>query len=127
VINNRLYLAGGWKLHPCAVNGEPTFCDELSSQLDVYNPASNAWETKAPLPGNWGGMASAVLNGKLFLVGGYGRMSDFDLSNVDAYDPMTNQWQAKAPLPRGSSPGAAATVGGRIFYMSGSELYAYTP
>jgi N-acetylneuraminic acid mutarotase len=127
VINNRLYLAGGSKLSPCAVNGEPTFCDELSAQLDVYNPASNTWETKARLPDIEGGMAAAVLNGKLFLVGGYGRASEGALVNVDAYDPLTNRWMAKAPLPMGSHSGAAATVRGRIFYIAGTQVYAYTP
>jgi N-acetylneuraminic acid mutarotase len=127
VINNRFYLAGGWKLSPCAVNGEPTFCDELSAQLDVYNPASNTWATKARLPGIESGMAAAVLNGKLFLVGGYGRASEGALDNVDAYNPMTNMWMAKAPLPVGSNNGAAATVGGRIFYVAGTQVYAYTP
>ncbi len=127
VVNNRLYLAGGWKLSPCGVNGEPTFCDELSAQLDVYNPASNTWETKARLPGIESGMAAAVLDGKLFLVGGFGRASEFALDNVDAYDPLTNRWMAKAPLPVGSNGGAAATAGGRIFYMAGGQVYAYTP
>jgi N-acetylneuraminic acid mutarotase len=125
VIDNRLHLGGGFRLSPCAVNGEPTFCDELSRQLDVYNPATNTWETKAALPYIWGGMAAAVLNGKLFLVGGYG--SEFALANVEAYDPLTNRWRAKAPLPVGSTGGAAATVGSRIFYISGTQVYAYTP
>ncbi len=127
VINNRLYLAGGWKLSPCAVDGEPTFCDELSAQLDVYNPTSNTWETKARLPDIEGGMAAAGLNGKLFLVGGYGGASEGAWVNVDAYNPLTNRWMAKAPLPVGSNSGAAATVGSRIFYMAGSRVYAYTP
>jgi N-acetylneuraminic acid mutarotase len=127
VINNQLYLAGGWKLSPCAVNGEPTFCDELSAQLDVYNPASNTWATRARLPGIESGMAAAVLNEKLFLVGGFGRASEFALDNVDAYNPLTNRWMAKAPLPMGSTGGAAATVDGRIFYISGTQVYAYTP
>jgi N-acetylneuraminic acid mutarotase len=127
VIDNRLYLAGGWKLSPCAVNGEPTFCDELSRQLDVYNPATNTWESRATLPNIWGGMAAAVLNGKLLLVGGYGWASDSPLTNVEAYDPVTNTWMAKAPLPVGLSGGAAATVGSRVFYISGTQAYAYTP
>lgn len=127
VINNRFYLAGGHRLSPCAIDGEPTFCDELSRQLDVYNAATNTWETKAPLPNIWGGMAAAVLNGRLFLVGGYGWASDFPLAKVEAYDPLTNRWMAIAPLPAGSSGGAAATVGSRIFYISGTQVYAYTP
>ena len=38
VINNRLYLAGGWRLSPCGVNGEPTFCDELSLNSTYTTP-----------------------------------------------------------------------------------------
>ena len=72
-------------------------------------------------------MASAVLNKKLFLVGGFGRASEFALANVEAYNPLTDRWMAKAPLPMGSSSGAAATVGNRIFYMAGTQVYAYTP
>jgi N-acetylneuraminic acid mutarotase len=144
VINGKFYLAGGFRLHPCAVDGEPTFCDELHSQLDVYDPASNTWATKAPIPGNRHLMAAAVLNGKLFLVAGLGGFSDYALSTVEAYDPLTNRWTAKAPLPIGSAAGVAVTAAGRIVFISGTvvedgnseqqpwvagptEVYAYTP
>ena len=37
----------------------------------------------------------AVLDGKLYAVGGYG---GGHLSSVERYDPATNAWQAVAPM-----------------------------
>jgi hypothetical protein len=140
VINGKFYLAGGWKLDPCTVNGEPVDCEGLDNALHAYDPASNTWTTKAPMSAYREIMASAVLNGKLFLMGGNGWPSDYPLTTVEVYDPVVNKWTMKARLPRGSAAGAAAAASGKVYYIEGglagfepgystdpSKVYAYTP
>jgi hypothetical protein len=71
-------------------------------QLEVYDPASNGWTTKAPLP-NAGvrRAAGAVLRGQLFVVGGE-RLNDTGtvaLRRTIAYDPVADAWTSRAALP----------------------------
>lgn len=88
VFDGKLYVAGG---------DDGTF-DIQSTQgwLDVYNPVTNTWTAKAPLPAPRAGGAATVLAKKLYVVGG--SEGEDDLASVDAYDPATNTWAGKAPM-----------------------------
>jgi N-acetylneuraminic acid mutarotase len=143
VIDGKFYLAGGYKLSPsCSVDPESGNChEEGDDALDVYDPVTNTWANKASMLGYREHMASAVLNGKLYIMGGngstvYGEQSDA----VEVYNPVINKWTIKAPLPRGSIFGAAAGGSGKVYYIEGaidpttgasvtdpSKVYAYTP
>jgi N-acetylneuraminic acid mutarotase len=84
------------------VIGGKLYVTGTTRQLDVYDPVTNRWTTKAPMPlPRW--MAAGVhLGGKLYLIGGLQRNSDFDVTSVrttSVYDPATNTWTTKAPLP----------------------------
>ena len=54
------------------------------------------------------GVASAVLNGKLYAIGGV------NLNTVEIYDPSTESWTAGTSLPSEVNHGNAITVGGKI-------------
>lgn len=110
-----------------AIGGNPG-CGNASQALrtvEAYNPVSNTWSTKSPLPtANWGaGVASA--NGRIYVIGGF-------TNYVYCYDPAANGWSQKAsiPLPYYSF-GAVATVNGIIYVMGGSgsptNAFAYDP
>ena len=49
----------------------------------------------APMATARNSVGVAVLDGKLYAVGGYG---GGQLSSVERYDPATNAWQAVAPM-----------------------------
>jgi N-acetylneuraminic acid mutarotase len=134
VINGKLYLVGGYTADHCRVNNEPAICDALGSSLQAYDPASNAWTSKALMPFQITSMSAVVLNGKLYVVGG---QSEFTY-DTQVYDPGANTWTQKARVPRVTELGAAAVVGGKIVYVSGrdnqqpwvpgpSKTYVYTP
>ena len=57
----------------------------------------SAWEEVAPMATARQEHAVAVLDGKLYAVGGY-HNDDGRLSSVERYDPVTNAWEAAAPL-----------------------------
>ena len=78
VINGKFYLAGP------------------DSRLHVYDPMSNTWTTRASMPESRDGMAAAVLNGKLYLVGGFNASSEFPLRTLEVYNPQTNRWMLQA-------------------------------
>lgn len=110
VINGKLYVAGGY-----AEN------ETVTVTVDVYDPVTNKWSPRAPLPDDdLTEAAGAVLNSRLYVVGGWGRLG---LGKLYAYDPVSNTWTAKAPLltPRLRLAAATITVSGssRILALGG--------
>ena len=78
---------------------------------DSRSPTTNAW-TKTALPTDLSGAAGAVLQGRLFVVGG--RESPVGSTSVVAtthvYDPAGDRWITKAPLPKPSELGSATKI-----------------
>lgn len=87
-----------------------------------------AWTTRAALPTPRNHLGAAVLNGKIYAIGGQSGQDAAAIyrSNVDAYDPVTNTWMAVASLPQVRSHHNASTfvMGGRIIVVGGESAYS---
>lgn len=88
-------------------------------QLD----GGTGWTVAAPLPNPRNHLAGAVLDGKIYALGGQ-RLGDENGGNQSAvhmYDPATNAWTARAGLPLALGHINASTVewNGRIVVVSG--------
>ncbi|WP_019009265.1 NPCBM/NEW2 domain-containing protein [Deinococcus aquatilis] len=88
-------------------------------QLD----GGTAWTVAAPLPNPRNHLAGAVLNGKIYALGGQ-HLGDEEAGNQSAvhlYDPANNTWTARAnlPLPEGHINASTVTWNGRIMVISG--------
>ncbi len=119
-IGGKVYAAGG--------RFGAGFNSERTAALEIYDPAVNRWIAGAPLPAPRGGVASAVANGCLFIIGGEGNYADArGLSDQnEAYDPRANAWTKLPPMPTPTHgltggavvnggihlPGGAVTQGG---------------
>ena len=88
--------------------------------LDVRTPGS--WRRLAPMPTARQEVAVAVLDGRLFVAGGYtgGRVRWTPSATVYEYDAARNSWATRAPLraPRGAL--ALAALRGRLHAVGGS-------
>jgi N-acetylneuraminic acid mutarotase len=112
-IDGKFYLTGGidaW--------GRP---DRV---LHVYDPATETWTTKSPMPTGRDGAFAAVFHGKLFVAGGLvwpegGSMVATDV--VEAYDPVSDSWSTGPSMLAPRSSGASASAGGRFYAMGGVE------
>ena len=62
-------------------------------------------------------LALAVLDGKLYAVGGVG---DVFLSSVERYDPATNAWEEVAPMMAARVNLAAAALDGKLYVVGGN-------
>src|SRR5262249_29692397 len=73
---------------------------EPDTRAAVSDPTSHAWEPAAPPPGPTHPAAAAVIDGRLFVVGGYGggRVSSTPLRTVYEYDEARSSWATPAPL-----------------------------
>jgi N-acetylneuraminic acid mutarotase len=80
----------------------------------VYDPATNRWTSKHGLGLSRPGAASAVLGGKLYVIGGTrynatrDAMETLDITIV--YDPATNLWTRRASMPSARTRIAASKV-----------------
>ena len=100
-----------------AIGGRPLDPDRNYDVTEAYDPATDRWTAKSPMPSRRGGLASTVLDGKIHTFGGETRSSVF--SNHEVYDPATDRWMAGPALPTARHGLGAAAAGGRIYVIGG--------
>jgi len=100
----------------------------VGAEVDVYDTATNAWATAAPLPTPACGPAGALTeDGRIVIVGGggVGCANSGWIGNTQIYAPTTNTWTAGAPLPtpRGYLELVAAGDG-KLYAIGGDDTFA---
>jgi N-acetylneuraminic acid mutarotase len=96
------------------------------STNDVYDPATNKWESRAPMSVPRNHAFSGVVNGKIYVIGGRtGHAFILSATNTDVveeYNPVSNTWNVPMErMPTARSGGASGTDGRRI-YVAGGEV-----
>lgn len=104
VYQNKIYCIGGRSVAGDS-NGGYTGVNE------VYYPATNTWETKAPMPTATGWLIANVVDGKIYVM-------DYSGTNY-VYEPTTNSWTTKAPVPASAFDGYASAVLDKTIYVIG--------
>jgi N-acetylneuraminic acid mutarotase len=115
-IDGKLYVAGGLTYYWDDAPRPRTW-----AELDVYNPATNTWTTKAPMPAARASGAGGVINGKLYVAGG--TKTGISLaSTLEVYNPATNTWAARADMPTARWGTGAGVVNGVLYVVGGGVL-----
>lgn len=124
VIDGKIYVISG---------GIPAYIGQFfaSSATEVYDPENDSWTELEPIPTPVSGYASAVLDNKIYIIGGKKQGTGYvPPSNlVQIYDPKTNQWTQGTPLEEPVSGAAAITTTGlmapkRIYVIGGDIIIA---
>jgi N-acetylneuraminic acid mutarotase len=107
-----------------AVGGNDTCCtlNRRISTLEAYDPSTNTWTTKAPMPTSRMDLAVGVVNGILYAVGGLGTGSY--LVTIESYDPSTNTWTTKASMSTERYGLSIGVING-ILYAVGGDAGTY--
>ena len=119
VVNDKIYLIGGLALGP-----PPAWQDKLtndprmkyitysySNVTEVYDPTTDSWTEKAPIPNAVISYASAVVDNKIFVIsGGVPNASGKTTDLVQVYDPETDKWSQAAPIPYPVQNAAAGVI-----------------
>jgi len=118
-IDGKIYVVGG--------RIGSTFIIGLSNNVsttEVYDVAKNTWAAVPGMPTPRSGIGTAVLNGKMHVVGGEAYINDLvgTYRTHEAYDPKTNSWQRLPPMPTPRHGLAAAEIGGKMYAVSGSNV-----
>lgn len=90
--------------------------------MAVSNTDGEKWQIISELPTQRTGFATAVVDGKIYLIGGtpfQNRHGPYGLSTVEVYDPKTNSWEQVADMPTPRTSTEAAVVNGTIYVCGG--------
>jgi N-acetylneuraminic acid mutarotase len=120
VIDGRLYVAGG-RLSS-ARPGEGF--RHTIAEVDVYDLRAGTWSTlpaTANLPTLRAGSTTAVLDGRLLVIGGESGTQEPAHAEVEALDPRTGRWTALAPMLQGRHGTQAVLHDGRLYVAAGSR------
>ncbi len=112
VINRKLYVHS-----PCdGYSG-------LRNRLHIYDANTNSWLADGPpAPNIHADGAAAVIDGKLYVVGGQD-LSGL-VSSLDVYDPATNSWASLAPMPTPRWRPTVGVINGKL-YVAGGQDWTY--
>ena len=108
VLDGKLYAAGGLE------GGQDG--GAFSNLVERYDLSANAWEAVAPMAEARYAPGMAVLDDKLYAVGGY---NDGHLSSVERYDPAVGAWEAVAQMARARNSHAVAVLDGKLYAVGG--------
>ncbi|TRO45881.1 galactose oxidase, partial [Candidatus Bathyarchaeota archaeon] len=66
-------------------------------QFRIVGAVENSWTTKKSMSTARGGLGVAVVNGKIYAIGGSN--NDAQLAVNEEYNPATDSWISKSPMP----------------------------
>ena len=107
VVNDRIYTVGGWMMRA----GRET----ALAQVEVYDPETDSWDRVADLPTARWLAASAVIDGRIYVLGGWAVTPDgrrIATSTVEVFDPASGEWARDTDMatPRAGHAAVAAGV-----------------
>ena len=124
----KIYLIGGATTMPGSKDPYFTFfgASLVLTTNEVYDPATNKWESRKPMSVARNHAFGGVVNGKIYVIGGRtGHAFILTATNTDAveeYNPVNDTWSGpKERMPTARSGGAWGTDG-RWIYVAGGEV-----
>ncbi len=110
---NKLYVIGG------------SVGDTFTGNVEVYDPMTDTWQSKASMPTPRADLCASVVNGKIYLIGGktysstapYYRQTGIN----EVYDPATNTWSTEASIPTAVQGYASTVIGSKIYIIGGTR------
>jgi N-acetylneuraminic acid mutarotase len=127
-VGGKIYVIGGVTTVEASKDPFFTFFGpaRVLTTNDVYDPATNKWESRRPMTVARNHAFAGAVNGKIYVIGGRtGHGFILSASNTDVveeYNPVADMWSVpKERMPTARSGGAWGTDGRRI-YVAGGEV-----
>jgi hypothetical protein len=88
---------------------------EILTSTLAYDAISKKGTEKIPIPTARYHLTSAVVNGKLYVIGGRSNDMSFNVDANEVYDPASNKWTLQDPMP--SKKGGLASAVGNVYML----------
>jgi hypothetical protein len=124
VFQNKIYCIGGANVS-VATGYVATGANE------VYDPATDTWENKAPMPTPRFKLRANVVDGKIYLIGGINSDIPEDLTIphrlnygqritdvVEVYDPVRDTWTNGTSMPSATAHYASAVIKNKMYFIT---------
>jgi len=126
VVDDKIYLIGG---RVRATDDARLFNDHIDSvRNEVFDPTTKRWATLADAPTARNSAASAVIDGKIYVVGGRqffrnvdGTTQQVNVPNLEVYDPELDRWEMRSPMPQAQGGLAATALNGKLYVFGGEQ------
>jgi RNA polymerase sigma factor (sigma-70 family) len=105
-VNGKIYVMGGAKL------GQ--WPNSIFKTIEEYDPITNTWTKKTDMPTERARLASCVVNGKIYAIGGWPIHG-----TVEEYDPINDKWTRKASMIAPSERLAVCELNSKIYAFGG--------
>jgi N-acetylneuraminic acid mutarotase len=107
-----------------------------SELLSQQQSTKNTWTAGAPSPIAKMESAYSSIDGKIYIIAGYGETGKRNKNSVEVYDAKNNSWSTSAaPVPVNLNHASAASYNGKIYVIGGyldnkipsNRLFIYDP
>jgi hypothetical protein len=124
VVNNKIYAIGGDTLSgfwtfSMGFSGKPT--GGVVGTNEEYDPATDTWTFKKPMPTPRTGFAIAAYKNKIYCIGGATSHDIYVGAKVtginEVYDLTTDTWETKKPMPTATWLVPTNVVNGKIYVI----------
>lgn len=132
-VNGKIYAIGGDTLsgfwtYSMGFSGTPT--GGVVGTNEEYDPTTNTWTFKTPMPTPRTGFAIASYENKIYCIGGATSHNIYTGATLTAvnevYDPVTDTWETKSPMPAATWLVPANTINGKICVIDwDGKVYVY--
>ena len=109
VVEEKIYIIGGTKM----VNGSII----VATENEVYDPQTDTWETKAPIPVVKYNYSVGVFENKIYIFGG--STPDGESASTYVYDPVSDNWNQIPSMPTTRFNAGTTVVGDKIIISGG--------
>ncbi len=134
-VNGKIYAIGGSTYNGLYMSYQTS---DFVGTNEEYDPATDQWTIKTPMPTPRANFAIAVVQNKIYCINC--ALTGFKLDEIynifpepiwsginEVYDPATDTWETKTPMPIAVPIAKANVVNDKIYIVCGSENWMYDP
>lgn len=92
-----------------------------AGRIQCYDPKSDCWLELTPMLMTMQYSAPCVVNGKLYVIGGWDHSQRKSSPVVQCFDPKTNEWASCKPMKHGRLSPAVGVLGAKIYVFGGQD------